>query len=218
MFWMKKKYKVKKTERRVSMEVKKHPKKDMRRWSSVFFTTALAALVWGSVELLNLKQYDYSIIGAPSSTDVGTPPSGEPADQGSDDTINILSLELEQIENLANTIAGRNAIWYGYKGDPNDHGKVQAHFQEQFAKFINSGIIQVDERWYGKTVTFAYAVSDSGVVQFVGKIPGGTITDNYVYVSIGQAISGKVLVTPAQDESGEPITMLYYIKVRFGVR
>ena len=217
MFWkMKKKYRLKKTTRRVSSEVKKNPKKDLRPWSKVFFFAALAGLIWGSNELLNLTDYVYH-----TSTTSGTPITSTtlPGDTGVEDpsTINILSLELEQIENLANTIAGRNAIWPGYKGDPNDHAAVQRHFNENFAKFINSGIIRVEEQWGGQTVTFAYAVSDTGVVQFVGKIPGGSIKDDYVYVAISKGISGSVQVFPAQDENGEDIIMLYYIKIRFQI-
>ena len=217
MCWMmRKKYRVKKTDRRVTKEFKKYPKKDMRPWTKVFFTFALASLIWGSNELLNLTKYDYSIISTTSSTDVGAVSHSVSADQG-DDTINILSLELEQIENLANTIAGRNAVWPGYKGDPQDHRAVQRHFQENFAKFINSGIISVQENWKGESVAFAYAVSDKGIIQFVGKIPGGTIDDDYVYVTMMKGISGKMIVTPAQDEQGENIIMLYYIKVKFSI-
>ena len=55
-------------------------------------------------------------------------------------------------------------------------------------------------------------MSDTGVITFVGKIPGGNLDDTYAYVSIKEGIDGKMLVTPAQDESGENIIMLYYIK------
>ena len=217
MFWkMKKKYKVKQTDRRISSEVKKNPKKDLRPWSKVFFFGALASLIWGSNELLNLTEYDYSINSTGNTTYVSTT---LPSDTGVEDpsSINILSLELEQIENLANTIAGQNAIWPGYKGDPNNHVAVRNHFAENFAKFINSGIIRVEPQWAGQSVAFAYAVSETGVVQFVGKIPGGTLEDDYSYVAVQKGISGKVQVIPAQDENGENIIMIYRIKVRFAV-
>ena len=217
MFWkMKKKYKVKQTDRRISSEVKKNPKKDMRKWSSVTFVFAVAALIWGSNELLNLTKYDYITNSSGHTTSVSTT---LPSDTGVEDpsTINILSLELEQIENLANTIAGRNAVWPGYKGDPNDHFAVQKHFAENFAKFINSGVIRVEAQWAGKSVAFAYAVSETGVVQFVGKIPGGTLEDDYAYVAVQKGISGKVQVFPAQDENGDDIIMIYRIKVRFAI-
>ena len=215
MFWkMKKKYKVKNTDRRVSGEFKKNPKKDLRPWSKVFFTFALASLIWGANELLNFTQYDYSILntsGTTSTVVVSDPNAGE----STEGTINILSLELEQIENLANTVAGQNAIWPGYKGDKSDHRAVNKHFQEQFAKFINSGVIPNVAEYDGRTVAFAYAVSDTGVIQFVGKIPGGNAPDS-AYIMM-MDISGKAQVFPAQDESGENIIMLYYIKVRFAV-
>ena len=203
----------------ISSIPKKSKKADMRNWSGVFFTFALAALVWGSVELLNLTKYDiiYSNSSSGTSTTVVQPTEGN---ESGDDKINILSLEVEQIEALANTIAGQNAIWPGYKGDPTDHRAVQRHFAENYAKYINSGIIQVEEDWAGQSIAFAYAVTADGVVTFVGAIPGGSIKvtdrpDIYQKVSVG--ISGKVLVTPAQDESGENIIMLYYIKVRFSL-
>ena len=215
MFWkMRKKYRVKKTDRRISDEFKKNPKKDLRPWSKVFFTVALASLIWGANELLNFTQYDYSILntsGTTSTVVVSNPNAGE----STDGAINILSLELEQIENLANTVAGQNAIWPGYKGDKANHRAVNRHFQEQFAKFINSGIIPNVAEYDGQTVAFAYAVSDTGVIQFVGKIPGGNAPDS-AYVMM-MDISGKTQVFPAQDESGENIIMLYYIKVRFAV-
>ena len=215
---MKKKYRVKKTSRRVTKEFKKNPKKDMRSWSKVFFMAALAGLIWGSVELLNLKKYVYSINTTTGGTSVGVDNAPDPTSDGEEGVINILSLDLEDIENLANTIAGQNAVWTGYKGDPQNHKEVQRHFVENFAKFINSGVIRVEEDWKGRSIAFAYAVSKTGVIQFVGKIPGGSITDNRVYAIVSDGISGKVLVQPAQDESGEDIIMLYYIKVTFSFR
>lgn len=209
MFWKKKK----------KERIPRGPKpsvKDYNPWSKVFFTIALAGLVWGANELLNLTRYDYSISDT-SSTVISS--SSTPNNTGveGEDTINILSLDVEQIEGLANTIAGRNAIWYGYKGNPLDHRAVEKHFREQFAKFINSGIIPVDASWAGRSVAFAYAVSDQGVVTFVGKIPGGDLDDDYVYVVLKRSLDGSIQVIPAQDENGEPIIMLYYIKVRFAI-
>ena len=185
-------------------------------WGDVVIATFVSALVWLSAWMLNLKNYENSTHYPGDSTatsTIATVPDGPPA--GGE--VNILSLELEEIENLANTIAGRNAIWPNYQGDIKDHQKVQAHFKESFAKFVNSGIISVKEEWKGKSIAFAYAVSDTGVVQFVGKIPGGNIADNSVYVSIQESISGKIRVTPAQDEEGNDIIMLYYIKLTFAI-
>ena len=186
-------------------------------WSGVIFSAALAALVWGSVELLNLTKYDYITIDPDLSTsDISTIPA-DPQQEEGEGTINILDLKVEQIENLANTIAGRNAIWPGYQGDKEDNKAIQRHFFESFAKFINSGKIQVQEDWKGRSIAFAYAVSEKGVLTFVGKIPGGSIADNYAYVAVKQGIDGQVLVTPAQDEEGDDIIMIYYIKVNFSL-
>ena len=203
--------------KKVSGIPKKSKKADLRRNTNPILAIVLCGLVWGSNELLNFTQYDYSTSNTTGVTNTSVHNTPNSGDTGEDGQINILSLDVEQIENLANTIAGRNAIWYGYKGDPNDHQAVQRHFQEQFAKFINSGIISVQPEWSGKSVAFAYAVSDTGVITFVGKIPGGSIKDNYVYIEVKQGIDGKMQVIPAQDEAGEPIIMLYYIKVRFAV-
>ena len=159
--------------KKVSGIPKKSKKADLRRNTNPILAIVLCGLVWGSNELLNFTQYDYSTANTTGVTNTSVHNTPNSGDTGEDGQINILSLDVEQIENLANTIAGRNAIWYGYKGDPNDHQAVQRHFQEQFAKFINSGIISVQPEWAGKSVAFAYAVSDTGVITFVGKIPGG---------------------------------------------
>ena len=196
---------------------KKNPKKDLRRYSSIFFLIGLSMVVWGFYYAFEYKTYEDSTNGSSGSASDSVVVSPNP-NEGGDGTINILSLELEQIENLANTIAGQNAVWPGYRGDQKDHQAVQAHFGEQFAKFINSGIIPVNDYWYGKSVAFAYAVSDTGVIQFVSKIPGGTLQSTTAYVAVKEGISGKVLVQPAQDESGENIHMIYYIRVKFAER
>ena len=104
---------------------------------------ALAGLIWGTNELLNFTTYDYSTNSTSGTSSNSVVVSNAQSIEGEEGVVNILSLNVEQIENLANTIAGRNAIWPGYKGDPDDHGAVQRHFAENFAKFINSGKIQV---------------------------------------------------------------------------
>ena len=196
---------------------KKSKKADLRRYSSLFLSIGLASMIWLAFYGLTHKTYDYhtSNSNTTSSTIVVTSPQS-PVD-GDEGVINILSLSVEQIEGLANTIAGQNAIWPGYKGDPKDHRAVQRHFNENFAKLINSGIINVQPEWSGKSVAFAYAVDNNGVITFVGKIPGGNLKDNSAYVTVKLGIDGSIIVTPAQDEGGENIIMLYYIKVRFAV-
>ena len=218
MFWkMKKKYKTKQLDYKVSAVPKKSKKADMRQYSSIFFTLALSGLIWAAYYGLIHKTYVFSTSNSSGTPDDSVVVSQPNSVTGEGETINILSLSVEQIEGLANTIAGQNAIWPGYKGDPKDHRAVQRHFNQQFAKFINSGIISVQPEWQGRSVAFAYAVSNDGIITFVGKIPGGTIQDDYVYVDVMEGISGKMLVTPAQDEGGENIIMLYYIKVKFAV-
>ena len=196
---------------------KKWASRDIRPWSPVFLSLSLAALTWLLNYQVKIDEDDLRNGSNGNSESVVANTNASNTTEGGDDKINILSLELEQIENLANTIAGQNAIWPGYKGDPKDHRAVQRHFQEQFAKFINSGIIPVEGNWAGKSVAFAYAVSDNGTIQFVGKIPGGDLEDDYAYVVIQKGISGQVQVIPAQDEGGDNIIMLYYIKVRFAI-
>ena len=218
MFWkMKKKYKTKKLDYKVSAIPKKSKKADMRQYTTLFFTLALSGLIWAAYYGLIHKTYVYSTsnTNTASTTIVVATPNSQ---VGEDGTINILSLSVEQIEGLANTIAGQNAIWHGYKGDPQDHRAVQRHFNEQFANFINSGIINVQPEWQGKSVAFAYAVDANGIITFVGMIPGGSITKPAIYADVSEGISGKMRVTPAQDEAGEPIIMLYYIKVRFAIQ
>jgi len=197
---------------------KKWAKRDIRPWSPVFLSLALAGLTWLVNYQVEINEDDRSLINGGGTESSVANTNANNTTEGGDDKINILSLELEQIENLANTIAGKNAIWPGYKGEEFDHRSVNRHFNEQFAKFINSGIIPVEQSWSGKSVAFAYAVGDNGVIQFVGKIPGGDLEDDYAYVVIQKGISGQVQVIPAQDEGGENIIMLYYIKVRFAVQ
>ena len=218
-FWKmrKSKYKVNPNAKKVAGIPKKSKKADMRRHSTVIFLLALSGLIWGTYYAFIHKTIEYHNNGSTGVTTT-TVVQQQPNSNTEDGEVFILKdYSVEQVENLANTIAGQNAIWPGYKGDPKDHQAVQRHFNEQFAKFINSGVITTDESRTGKTVTFAYAVTADGVIVFVGRIPGGTIDDNRTYVEIAKGISGRVAVTPAQDESGENIIMLYYIKVRFAI-
>ncbi|MGI9548849.1 MAG: hypothetical protein ACR2M7_02575 [Bdellovibrionales bacterium] len=207
---------------------KLHPKKwdkhDISKWSTPAMAWGLALLVWGSNELLNWTEYDYGTNNTGNTTTTvvaSTPNTGGESDEN---TFTISKYTAEQIENLANTIAGQNAIWPGYKGDPKDHRAVERHFQEQFAKFINSGIIPVEPSWGGRAISFYYAVTDEGVIAFVGYTKGqgrGLLTPEknpYAYQVMSEGITGRVKVDPARDESGEPIIMLYRIQVRFQVQ
>ena len=215
MFWkMRKKYRVKKNV--APRQPKKSKSADLRNYSSLFFWIGLSTVLAGTYFAFIHKSFTYPEDPQTATTTtvvVSIPNSGEEEDPS---TVTILNLDVEEIEGLANTIAGRNAIWPGYKGDPNNHRAVQQHFAEQFAKFINSGIIRVQPDWDGSTVAFAYAVSETGVIQFVGKIDGGSAPLR-VYAVVADGIGGKIQVIPAQDESGENIIMLYKIKVRFKI-
>ena len=202
-----------------------HPKKwnkhDIRKWSTPAMAWGLALMVWGSNELLNYTEYDYGTTnssGTATTVANATPNTGGPEDES---TFTINKLTAEQIEGLANTIAGKNAIWPGFKGNEENNGEIDRHFREQFAKFINSGIIPVQPSWGGKAIAFYYAVTKDGTIVFVGAAEGrgkGLLTPEknpYAYEAMSRGISGQVQVVPAQDEGGENIIMLYSIQVRF---
>lgn len=199
---------------------KKYSSRDVRKWSTPVLALAFGFMVWGANKALNFTQYEYFTVENRTNTEVETSSNQNPEDESDKDKIVIQSLSIEQIENLANTIAGQNAIWPGYKGDPKDHRAVQRHFSIQFAKFINGGRINVQPWWDGRSVAFAYAVSADGTILFVGSVPGGSIDASEhprVYQDINEGISGQVAVIPAQDEFGEDIIMLYRIKVKFSI-
>ena len=201
---------------------KKWEKHDIRKYTIPVLAWSLALMVFAANKALNFTEYDYGIDNnGGSSTTVVAAASPNSGETESESKFIVQQFTVEQIENLANTIAGQNAIWPGYKGDPKDNRGVQRHFNENFAKFINGGHINVQPYWSGRSVAFAYAVTDEGVLVFVGAIPGGSLTaeDNPdVYKDVSDGISGKIIVTPAQDEGGENIIMLYRIKVTFALQ
>ncbi len=199
---------------------KKWDKRDIRKYTTPVLAWSLVLMLWFSNKALNFTEYydDASGQGG-NSTEVAAAATQNSAESEESKFV-IKNFTVEQIENLANTIAGQNAIWPGYKGDPQDHRAAQRHFNQKFAEFINSGIINVQPHWAGKSVAFAYAVTSDGIVVFVGAIPGGTITpdqDPDAYQDVSEGISGRVAVTPAQDQAGENIIMVYRIKVKFSI-
>lgn len=215
----KKKYEVK---RKVGpLRPKKWDSRDIRKVTAPALCLALAGLTWGINYSVTIEPEDLPK-GHKTQVEEIAAANANTSDQNTDkETVKISSYSLEQIENLANTIAGQNAIWPGYKGDPKDPRAVNRHFQENFAKFINGGTIPVEPWMNGRSVAFAYAVTADGTIVFVGAIPGGTITADEnpdVYEDINQGISGRVKVLAAQDEGGEEIIMLYYIKVKFSIQ
>ena len=214
----KKKYKARKDVG--PLHPKKYAKRDIRKWSMPILSLALAGLTWLVNYQVTVTPEDlrnsvhYQVDSAPAS-------SNSSNEDTSKEKFVISQFSVEQIENLANTIAGQNAIWPGYKGDEKNHREVQRHFNQQFATWINSGIIPVDERWFGRSVAFAYAVNDDGVLVFVGEIPGGSLTaekNPYAYQTISEGISGRIQVTPAQNEAGDNIIMVYRIRIKFATQ
>ena len=201
-------------------QVKKWKSKDIRRWTAPVLSLALAGLTWlvnyqveiEPEDLRNSVHYQAESVPATSNTS---------SEDNSESTFTISQYSVEQIENLANTIAGQNAIWPGYKGDEKDHRSVQRHFNQEFAKWINSGIIPVEGNWGGRSIAFAYAVSEEGTLVFVGEIPGGTLTGEknpYAFQVVSEGISGRIQVTPAQNEAGDNIIMVYRIKIKFSIQ
>ena len=117
-FW-KKKYKVKKE--KVNRGYKPSVA-SLNPWSKVFFIFALSGLVWGSVELLGLTEYDYITNSTNSTTSSSASTSSESGEV--EDEFVVIQVSEEQLLEQINTIAYQDAIWPGYKGDKLDGDAV----------------------------------------------------------------------------------------------
>lgn len=212
----KKKYKTNNTDRRISNEVKKNPKADIRNWSSVFFTFALAGLTWGSVELLGLTEYTPIVDN--SSTGVTTtvvPPNTADTSAGDE---KILVITPEELQNIQNTIAYTHAVWPGYRGDVSDGRAVRKHFSQNLGKVIlqNARGFNVED---GRTykVHFYYVVRKDGAIQYLAIVKGGRTTPNVPIELIKNAQTTMSIgipgITPGTNSAGEPITVVYELAI-----
>ncbi len=214
-FWKKKKYQVKgyKVDRGVKPSMSY-----LNPWSKVFFTVALAGLVWGSVQLLGLTEYEYFDKNAGSGTEVAV---NDPNTQNQDPAEEqIKTIDPEDLQNIQNTIAFTHAIWPGYKGDIYDGGAVRKHFSQNLAKIIvqNGGSFESE---LGKSyrIHFYYVVRKDGAIQYLAIVKKGKSSSDlpvYLVKHTQKTMSiGIPGIEPGTNSAGEPITVVYELLIKF---
>ena len=211
-FW-KKKYKVKKE--KIDRGYKPSVA-SLNPWSKVFFIFALSGLVWGSVELLGLTEYDYITSGATSTTSSSTSTSSESGEV--EDEFVVIQVSEEQLLEQINTIAYQDAIWPGYKGDKLDGDAVSKHFHENLAKIIiaNAKGYEIFNEY---VIHFYYAVRKDGGIQYYAIVKGGKTSKNLpthlVKVAQQTLNIGIPGIIPAKNANGDPITVVHQLVIRF---
>ena len=211
-FW-KKKYKVKKE--KIDRGYKPSVA-SLNPWSKVFFIFALSGLVWGSAGLLGRTHYDYitsSINSTTSSSASASSESGEVEDE-----FVVIQVSEEQLLEQINTIAYQDAIWPGYKGDKLDKAAVSKHFHENLAKIIIQNASGY-EIFREHVIHFYYAVRKDGGIQYYAIVKGGKTSEglpkHLVKVAQQTLNIGIPGIIPAKNASGEPITVVHQLVIRF---
>ena len=196
-------------------QTKKNPKKDLRKWSFVFFLFGLTSMVWLADYALDLKTIYLNESNEGETAQV-IATSGSNNDEAEEE-FRVLQIDAEEIENLVNTIAYTHAVWPGYKGDVHDGTAVRKHFSQNLAKIIiNSNVEQLDKDYQ---IHFYYVVRDDGAIQYLAIVDGGrTSKDLPVYlVKSTQRIMGIGVpgIKAGTDDKGEPITVVYELLIKF---
>lgn len=210
----KSKYKTKKKVEK--LKPKKYPKKDMRRWSSVFFLIGLNSMIGLSLYTLGYKTFIYPMdsnsSGTASTTQTPPPPSSDSEEQS------VLRLDAEQIENIVNTEAYTHAVWPGFKGKVTDGDAVRKHFSQNLAKIIVGSGGGFNAQGTHK-VHFYYVVRDDGGIQFLALVNNGRTTENvpkhlidYTQKLVNIGVPG---IKPGTDVNGDPITVVYELVIVF---
>ena len=194
---------------------KKNPKKDLRKWSFVFFLIGLAYMVWLADYALDFKTIYLNETNQTGTTQT-VASTGSNTDEAEEE-FKVLQIDAEEIENLVNTIAYTHAIWPGFKGDVFDGTAVRKHFSQNLAKIIiNSSVSELQNDY---KIHFYYVVRDDGAIQYLAIVDGGkTSKDLPVYlVKETQKIMGIGVpgIKPGTDDKGNPITVVYELLINF---
>ena len=196
-------------------QTKKNPKKDLRKWSFVFFLIGLASMVWLADYALDFKTIYLNETNQTGTTQV-VASTGSNTDEAEEE-FKVLQIDAEEIENLVNTIAYTHAVWPGFKGDVLDGTAVRKHFSENLAKIIiNSSVSELQKDY---KIHFYYVVVDNGNIQYLAIVDKGrTSPDLPVYlVKETQRIMGIGVpgIKPGTDDKGNPITVVYELLINF---
>ena len=196
-------------------QTKKNPKKDLRRWSFVFFLIGLASMVWLADYALDFKTIYLNETNQTGTSQV-VASTGSNTDEAEEE-FKVLQIDAEEIENLVNTIAYTHAVWPGFKGDVLDGTAVRKHFSENLAKIIiNSSVSELQKDY---KIHFYYVVVDNGNIQYLAIVDKGrTSPDLPVYlVKETQRIMGIGVpgIKPGTDDKGNPITVVYELLINF---
>lgn len=211
-FWRKKKYRVNKDAKPRGV---KPSVASLAPWSKVFFLAALAALVYGSAELLGLTKYEY-IYNTASTASVGTNNNANgPVDS---EEFRVIQVSEEQLLEQINAIAYQDAIWPGYRGDKLDGRAVSKHFHQNLAEVIINNA-KSHEIYKEHVIHFYYAVRSDGAIQYYSIVKGGRTSPNLpvelVKVTQQTMNIGIPGITPAENSKGEPITVVHEMVIRF---
>ena len=210
-----KKYKTKKLNYKVSETPKKNPKKDMRRYSTVFFLIGLNLMLGLAYYGFTYTTWMYPETSNGTTTTTTTTQSATSTITTEEQPI--LQIDPEAIEEAVNTEAYTHAIWPGFKGDKNDGLAVRKHFQKNLGQYIiNNGTVPIDGVY---TIHFYYVVTDDGRILYYGivkdgrtspKIPKVIVQETQQLISIG--VPGIISGT---DVNGDNITVIYEMVITF---
>ena len=211
-----KKYKTKKLNYKVSDIPKKHPKKDLRKYSSLFFwlgLTGILGLVYYGFTYTTWEEVANNTAGTSTTVIAASATSTSTSDE--DD--NILSIDPEQIENIVNTEALTHAVWPGFRGNINDGNAVRNHFAKNLGDYIiRTGQVPIEGEY---KVHFYYVVTDEGNIQFLSLVTGGRTSDRVPRELIREAQRlvniGVPGIIPGTDANGDPITVIYEMLITF---